>query len=229
MLVGEFVRSVLSHKVDRRRVMNFYPISFPGIVLLPSAVMPIKDIRAEDSKHKRHKRRQGRSHTRSHTHKWSHTRSHTHTHTQMLTNVLTSTQNQECYKLIWTNILKNVVCARAHTRIDTHTYIHTSAFAHTYNTHTHSVVWWGSGRTDCLFQLVHRLYWFFPHSSLYTPYLPLSSSIPLTRMLHILPCRPLSLFSLPPSAVLWPPLRTDVNVRKTLSWTSVGKCHKMHL
>lgn len=55
--------------------MNFYPISFPGIVFLPSAVVPIKHIRAEDGKHKR---RQGRTpsyelaHTHTHTHRERH-------------------------------------------------------------------------------------------------------------------------------------------------------------
>lgn len=52
-----------SHKVDRERVMKFYPISFPGIIIrLPSAVMPIKHIWADDSKHEG--RKAGRAHTR---------------------------------------------------------------------------------------------------------------------------------------------------------------------
>lgn len=61
--------------------MNFYPISFPGIVFLPSAVTPIKHIRAEDGKHKR---RQGR------------TRGYelAHTHAQGATQELPQSPNQ---------------------------------------------------------------------------------------------------------------------------------------
>lgn len=110
-----------------------------------------------------------------------------------------------------------------------HTYIHTHKFAHTHSTHTHTLccvmrvrqeIVSSSWSTDCID---------FSHTPLSSPSLPLSSSIPLKRMLHILPCCPLSLFSLPRSAVLWPPLRNDLNIGKVLSWTSIEKCHKLHL
>lgn len=53
-LCSESSFDLSSHKADRGKVMNFYPISFSSVItLLPSAVLPIKLIWAEDSKHKR--------------------------------------------------------------------------------------------------------------------------------------------------------------------------------
>lgn len=63
-LCSESSFDLSSHKADRGKVMNFYPISFSGVItLLPSAVLPIKLIWAEDSKHKR---RQTGAHIQTH-------------------------------------------------------------------------------------------------------------------------------------------------------------------
>lgn len=63
-LCSESSFDLSSHKADRGKVMNFYPISFSGVItLLPSAVLPIKLIWAEDSKHKK---RQTGAHIQTH-------------------------------------------------------------------------------------------------------------------------------------------------------------------
>lgn len=64
-------------------------------------------------------------------------------------------------------IKKFGVCTRTHAHACI--YIHTRTFAHTHTTHTHTVLCDEGQAGDCLFQLVHRLYWFFPHFSLFPP------------------------------------------------------------
>lgn len=49
-----------------------------------------------------------------------------------------------------------------------HKHAHQHKLTHSH-THADTKGRWGSDRTDCLFQSLQRAYWFFPHSSFYTP------------------------------------------------------------
>lgn len=144
-LCSESSFDLSSHKADRGKVMNFYPISFSGVItLLPSAVLPIKLIWAEDSKHKR---RQTGAHIQTHVTTATHG-----THMNLL----------KIKVNVWAGI----------SELNIHTKMHRDAFTwtrtHTY-THIDTKGRRGSDRTDCLFQSLQRAYWFFPHSSFYTP------------------------------------------------------------
>lgn len=118
-LCSESLFDLSSHKADRGKVMNFYPISFSGvIILLPSAVVPIKLIWAEDSKHKRRQ---------------------TGAHIQ--TDVTTATYGTHM------NLLKLKVNVWAGiSELNIHTKMHRNAFTWTHK-HTHTHTHWHQGET----------------------------------------------------------------------------------
>lgn len=102
--------------------MNFYPISFPGIVLLPSAVMPIKHIRAEDGKHKR---RQGWTHTQTHTDTYAVTTTHAFLAASIGTRMKLRIKVQACCVQTHTDICElKAYTQETDTHIPTHTRRH---------------------------------------------------------------------------------------------------------